>query len=438
MVSLPLLELVQETPFRNACICPNCWHTFAPSEVLWIAAHPKLTGEPQLPQRIDGDEQQRFIPERFSVDGKAIDKEGALCTQLACPHCKLLIPRASLELSSLVFSILGAPGSGKSVFLASMTFAIRQLAEQVGLRFQDADLTLNELLIEDERRLFLDTEGDGYRAINVAVAKTQLNDARYRRSRINGQWAKFVPPFTFQLGPAKDHPYAKEYKTLSRLLCLYDNAGEHFQPGAYGATRLQDGDAGDMPMTGHLKKSKGLIYTFDPMKYHKVRHKLADRPAGGSVGERQDSVLLEAVNRIRDAGLSQSEPLPQPLAVVLTKFDVWKSLLPEFKERSLLQRCPNSQIDALQLNEVDEVSNACKSFLREHCPEIVSTAQSVSSDVKYFPVAAVGWDVKPGDEAGVPQFRAGDCKPFGVHAPLMWLLNKNAPRLCLGLRFRGK
>ena len=88
-----------------------------------------------------------------------MDAEGAPSTQLACPRCRLQIPRASLEMPSVVLSVLGAPGSGKSVFLTSMVFTIRQQAARLGLRFQDTDLVMNKHLIEDERRMFLDSEG---------------------------------------------------------------------------------------------------------------------------------------------------------------------------------------------------------------------------------------------------------------------------------------
>lgn len=48
--------------------------------------HPKLAGEPQLPVSVTrGAEQRRFIPERFDVEGRALDAQGAACTLLACP-----------------------------------------------------------------------------------------------------------------------------------------------------------------------------------------------------------------------------------------------------------------------------------------------------------------------------------------------------------------
>jgi hypothetical protein len=395
--------------------------------VRWIAVHPKLIGEPQLPRSATGGgEPLRFIPERFDVEGRAVDAEGAPCTQLACPRCRLLVPRATLEMPSLVLSVLGSPGSGKSVFLTSMIFTMRQEAARLGLRFQDADLTLNRNLLEDERKMFLDASAESFRPIGQTVEKTKLDDKRYRISRIDGHDAKFVPPYTFLLTTAEGHPRLDEGNRLARLLCLYDNAGEHFLPGT---------DRADQPMTRHLAASKGLIYVFDPTKDRRIRRLLTDASlAAADIGaERQDSVLMEAANRIREhAGIAQTARLPQPLFVVLTKFDAWRPLLNEFTPRSVLTTHPTSPIEVLQHDEVERLSTMARNLLWNTCREIVTAAESVSENVVYAPVAAVGWDVRT--TAGVSNFLGANCEPYGVLVPLLSLLNRNVPRLVPSVR----
>jgi hypothetical protein len=418
MARLPLEALLQEVPLIREVTCPNCWHTFPPESVLWIAVHPSLTGDPQLVvSAAGGRPQRRFIPERFDVEGRALDAERAPCTQLACPRCHLQIPRASLEMPNVVLSVLGAAGSGKSVFLTSMIFTMRQQASRLGLRFQDADLTLNKQLLDDERKMFLDPAAETYRSIDSAVKKTQLDDGRYRTTRIDGHEAKFVPPFTFLLAPTPEHPRYAEADRLARLLCLYDNAGEHFQPGI---------DAADRPMTRHLASSKGLIYVFDPTQDRRLRRQLGDGAAGGFSGtERQDVVLYEAANRIREhAGIAQTSRIPQPLVVVLTKFDVWRPLVPGYRDADPFQAHPNAPIEALQTDEVDAISKICRNFLWDSCREIVTAAESISDTVVYAPVAAVGLDVRP-DKSGTPNFLAASCEPYGVLVPLLTLLSKN-------------
>jgi len=429
VANLPLATLLRELQLSRTVTCVNCWHSFPPESVLWISVHRDLAGEPQLDvSQTAGRQQRRFIPERFDVECRALDSYGAPCTQIACPRCRLHIPRASLEMPSVVISLLGAQGSGKSVFLTSMIFKMRQEAGRLGLRFQDADLALNKHLVEDEQKMFLAPEADDYREIRSAVEKTKEDDSRLRTSVIDGHLANFVPPYTFLLTPSEGHPRIEEANRLSRLLCLYDNAGEHFRHGA---------DSAEHPMTRHLAASKGLMYTFDPTQDTRLRRLLRVSPKTGLGGDRQDIVLIEASNRIREhAGISQTSRIPQTLVVVLTKFDLWRFRVQGFKDAEPLKAHPGTMIDALEWDEVEAVSNVCRDLLWEHCREFVTAAESISDNVIYAPVAAVGWNVRVDPDTGVPSFRGANCQPRGVLVPLLCLLGKTIPRVVPSLRKR--
>jgi hypothetical protein len=430
MASLPLADLVRESLLTRTVTCPNCWHSFPPEGVYWISVNPKLAGEPQLDiSDLAKPHQRRFVPERFDAEGRAIDYYGAPCTQLACPRCRLQIPRASLEMPSVFLSILGAPGSGKSVFLTSMIFAMRQEASRLGLRFQDADLTLNKQLTEEEQKMFLDPDAEVARPFYSAVQKTRdEGDVRFRTSRIDGELTNLVPPYTFLITPAAGHPRVDEAKRLTRLMCLYDNAGEHFRPGA---------DTARMPTTRHLAASKGLIYTFDPTKDRRLRRHLGDRSNTGLGGDRQDLVLIEAANRIREhAGIAQTSPLPQTLVVALTKFDAWRSALPGLDRSNPFKAYPGTRIDALDWDAVESTSTACRDLLWQFCREIVTAAESVTDQVIYAPVAAVGWKVGTDAKTGLPSFVGANCQPFGVLIPLLCLLSKVIPRVVPSVKQR--
>ena len=422
MASLPLAGLLRESLLSKTVTCANRWHQFPPESALWVSVHPKLAGEPQLDlSQTAAPGQRRFIPERFDVECRAVDCYGSPCTQVACPRCRLDIPRASLEIPSVVISLLGASGSGKSVFLTSTVFTMRQQARRLGLRFQDADLSLNKQLTSDEQRMFLDPAAEEYRPFNSAVEKTKEEDGRFRSSRIDGHIASFVPPYTFVVIPSDGHPKVGEAHRLSRLLCLYDNAGEHFRPGA---------DAAGRPMTRHLAASKGLMFTFDPTKVRRLRRQLGDKLTGDWPGDRQDIVLIEAANRIREhAGISSTDPIPQAVVVVLTKFDVWRTLLPEIEELNPLRAWPGTNIECLAWNEVKTTSALCRDLLCRYSPELVTAADSISNDVVYVPVASVGWDVRTDTTTGLPVFRGADCQPQNVLVPLLRLLSKAVPRV---------
>lgn len=430
-IKIPFLQSVPRTRLLKRVTCVNCWHEFLPEDVLWVSRHESLRGEGRLPQSSTGfeEEQKRFLAERFDVDGKAVDARGVACSEMACPRCFLTVPAPSLEIPQLIVSLLGAAGSGKSVFLASMTYRLRQLCSQVGLRIQDADLTLNAHLIEDERRMFLSGDADGHRSIKEVVEKTQVNEKRWRASFQDGRLARFVPPYTFFVAPSPNHPRAEEEQSLTGLLCLYDNAGEHFRPGAT-----------ETPMTLHLSKSRGIMFTFDPTVDRRICRMLSIRTREGIGAERQDVVLIEAAKRIREhSGLASRAKIAQPLVVVLTKFDVWYRLLEEtdteIRDAALLKQYPNRSIRALSVDELERVSDICRNLLAENCPEIVAAADSVSDEVYFVPVAAVGFDVESRD--GVYQYRTSEfaeITPHWVEIPLLTLLSRAAPRLVPSLR----
>ena len=98
---------------------------------MWISAHPDLDDDDVVTPR----GQRRFLPTRLNENGHAIDVRGEVCHHLACPRCHLSVVRASLELNPLFYSILGAPASGKSYYLAA---AIWQLRKALSSKFKIA------------------------------------------------------------------------------------------------------------------------------------------------------------------------------------------------------------------------------------------------------------------------------------------------------------
>ena len=300
--------------------CPHCWETFAPEQVLWISEHVELLGDPMLgPER-----QQRFLPSRFTVDGDAIDARGMTCRSLACPHCHLAVPRAMLEMEPLFLSILGSPASGKSFFLTTMTWQLRQvLPMHFRVAFTDADPTSNRMLNSWEESLFLNP--DEARAIPLGnlIRKTELQGELYDTVAYGQQAVSYPRPFLFALRPQKGHSHADSSR-LSRMLCLYDNAGEHFQPGQ---------DTASSPVTRHLARSRAVMFLFDPTQ--DPRFRTACRPGGegwrsasAARLSRQETILNEAAARIRrHAGMPHTGTYDRPLVVVLSKLDEWNHLL---------------------------------------------------------------------------------------------------------------
>lgn len=428
MAGLFLSEHVTLGSLRQKAVCPNCWQEFPPERVLFVSTDSRLEPDPNLPAYATGRrEPARIIPERFNYGGNAIDPMGSPCTKVACPNCRLTIPQMGLELPSLVLSVLGAKSSGKSVFLASMVHSLRQRAGQLGIGFFDADLALNEALLLDEQKLFADLDAEEYRAFSTVVQQTQVEDGdSWRQTMINGALRRYLPPYTFRFN-ASDRHVSKDEKNMEFLLCLYDNAGEHFDYRTSQENKY---------MTGHLAQSKGIMFTFDPTQDRRFRRLMKNAPTVSMASSRQDIFLSEAANRIRENSVrpvGARDPIPQTLVVVLTKFDMWMDTIKDRLPKELFHRITDDKqkvdFECLLKDNLEQVSDACKSLLREcHCNEIVDTAEALSRDVVFCPVAAVGTDVKLND-SGVQEFRIGYGSPIWAEVPMLVLLNRAHPKM---------
>lgn len=401
-------------PLRSRIICPHCWTEFPPHDLLWIAAHSDLRGDPLLGQ----DEHQRFLPSRFSADAKAIDVRGEVCTGLACPHCHLSIAWALLEMKPLFLSILGAPGSGKSYFLASMTWQLRQtLRDRFAVSFTDADPLHNQVLSEYEERLFLNTQDDQL----VYLPKTELEGQLYQSVAYGERRVWYPRPFVFSLQPLDGHVDYRKRRLLARALCLYDNAGEHFLPG---------GETSNNP-SKHLAVSELLFFLFDPTQHPRFRARCkaqSNDPQMGNHGwsHRQDQVLLEAGNRIRaHSGASQSDKLRQPLVVVVTKFDAWRTLAPDLDlDLNRVVRRVGSTMSALDSRVLRIISDEVRELLNQHAREMVAAAESFSEEVLYIPVSALGCAPEVIQSSGMLGIRPRNIQPIWSEVPVLFALHR--------------
>jgi len=408
---------------RSQITCPHCWHNFPPAETLWVATHPSLQGD----ARLGADIQRRFLPTRFDPSGNAIDSQGTVCSELACPKCHLVVPRAMIEMPSLFYSILGSPGSGKSHLLATTTWQLRQrLGNHFQLSFSDADPESNRLLNRSEEMLFFNEAPHDL----ASLPKTEKEGELYQPVQYGDQTVWYPRPFVFSVQPLPSHPQAHEVSKLSRAICLYDNAGEHFLPG--GRTSIS-------PATQHLTVSRGLIFLFDPTQHVKFRaacqgssHDPQMSSEGGS--HRQDQILHEAANRIRtQAGLAQHEKYNRRLVVAMTKLDAWKELPGESFYRRVSARGPSiwkesnpagdSVGAALNHGLLQAVSEDMRKLMSKYAPEFVNAAEGFAEHVTYIPVSALGRAPTLHSGTGMLGIRPADIAPKWAEIPLLYLLS---------------
>ena len=403
--------------------CPSCRFGFSPSEVLFVAEDSRLVGDP-----VAGPAQQlRFLPTRFDMGGAALDPEGARCTRVACPRCRIEFPRAMIELPSTFISVVGAPGCGKSHLLAAMTWGLRRERARAGACMVDTEPKLNARLHRDENILFGAPDSNE----PVRLAKTEIaGDALlYRTVRIKGKDETLPLPliFTLHVGAGANVGHSTRTDAMgvkvrgeklddkletvestspgASLVVLYDNAGEHFLPGA---------DESAQPVTRHLSQSRAILFVFDPTQ--DPRFRAATRmPESGGVNIRQDLVLTETFARVRHhRSRHAADTLDVPLVLVLSKADAWS--VGAHIDLNVEPYLPQGGLDFAALKKMD---GALRPLLQRACPEFMSAVRAATSRVLIVPCSALGPRASSVVGAGV---RASDIHPQWASVALLTVL----------------
>lgn len=406
--------------------CPHCWGVFPSTDALAVACHEDLRGD----HKAGTDEMMRFLPSRFAIDGTPIDAQGLSCPELACPHCHLKIPEAALIDPALVVSVLGSPSCGKSFFLTAFTYAARQqFPNSFGMLFSDADPAANSAHAENERSLFLSDDPDRVTPLGNLIRKTQLNGNLYSSVSYGSHSVQYARPLMFSLRTMPQHPGHR--KSLDRLIALYDNAGEHFRPGA---------DSANAPVTRHITQAAFQLFLFDPTMdpRFRQRHNLVVPTSGGN--ERQETILAEVATRYRRLkGLPPAAQTDTPLMVVLTKSDTWSHLAPNAVNGTPLLKTSNDLV-ALDRNAVQSRSDELRKLIFEACPDVVRAAEAYSSRVTYFAVSVLGTKIEAVNVDGVLRGAAKprDLRPQGVLVPFLYGLRQSVPELVLTAAVKPK
>lgn len=407
------------TNLRQSVTCPHCWKRFAPEDSLWISNHPDLLGDIVLGEL----EQQRFLPSRFDVQGNALDPKNVVCQDLACPYCHLKVPRSLLELIPFFVSIAGTPACGKSYFLASMTWQMRQtMPKHFAASFADADTTSNQILNANEEQQFFNPNQEQI----VKLEKTEEQGDLYSDVHVDGQTVTYPRPFLFSIRPNEHHANIENSEKVSRLMCLYDNAGESFLPGK---------DTLRNPVTRHLSVSKCMLFCFDPTQDPRFRKGIGKESndfqvTDSPVTARQETVFHEITTRIRKhRGIEESTRTNQLLLVLCTKFDAWSSMMGVERLETPWSTIKDRNMCALDMKTITEVSKQVREVLWKYSSELVSAAEGFSDNVYYIPVSATGCAPVKDPETGYHGIRPMDIDPMWCEVPMLVALAKNAAGL---------
>jgi len=379
--------------------CPVCWLRFDTGDVMHIAVHDSLRGDPLLGE----DAQQRFLATRFNNAGQALDAMGIPSSEIACPHCRRKLPPGFLEMPHHIVSLVGDQSAGKSYFLSVLTKVFpATIYREFGVVFQDSDPTGNAPVNDMRKSLF-----GAQTPAQAKLAKTVFEGAMYERLPRQGRMVALPHPFVYTLTP--------EDKTREQCaLIFYDNAGEHFQPGV---------NIVEQPGAQHVASAAGILYLFDPFnspEFRRAIRETKDPQMERPIVDQQDIILAEMRARIQVIrNLRAGEPIDTPVAFIVGKYDVWRQLL---NDRPLREPLHDGKLDEAAL---EENSNVIRDLL---CPTVVANAEALSSNVKFFYASSFGHTpLKIGPSEYVPD--PAKLQPIQVETPLLWLLSQISPSL---------
>ena len=386
--------------------CPICWLKFDRGDVMHVAVHDSLFGDPLL-----GEEQmKRFHATRFNDRGQALDECGIPCTEIACPHCRRTLAPGFFDEPHKIFSIVGAPQSGKSYYLTVLIKLLQTtLFRDFGVVFRDADPTGNAPINEMKAHLF-----SAQNPAQAFLTKTQLEGAMYERLPRYDRMVTLPKPFIYSLSGA-------ESDDENCSIVFYDNAGEHFQPGQ---------DSTNSPGAQHIASSDAIFFLFDPTINPDFRRSISgseDPQFKSQVSDQQDIILAETEVRIKKLlGLGRREKVQTPLAIIIGKCDSWIDKIGS-------ENLKNPIVDGtLDVGAVEANSQLVRNLMEEYCPYVIANAERISSDVCYFAASAFGHTpVTFEDDKGVSRIGPDPQKinPMYVEIPTLWALSRVRPGL---------
>lgn len=373
--------------------CPYCRTVSDIGDVLSVSVSPSLLGDAVLGEG----EQSRFAPTNFTDNGLALDAEGGVCTEIACPCCHMAIPQDLLQMDQIVMSVVGTAGAGKSVFLASSIWQCRQLLRmKFGVGFRDLAPTWNTWIRAYEERLFFQQDDTKLQQIE----KTDLQASNISRSvNLRGESVLLPTPSYFRLDGGKNGD-------VERCMVVYDCAGEHFLPGA---------DIHSSLVTLHTLSADSILFLFDPSADPRLRPML-DRGNGtaSNYAQMQDVLLAElAAKSKKYMGNRGGRKLKQPLLFAVSKADMLRNALPSDVE---LYKVNDAGRLALDVAALRKVSDETEAFLDKTVPEVAATARDISNDIWFLPVSALGHNPM---REGV---RPCDIKPMWAELPFVFTL----------------
>jgi hypothetical protein len=295
--------------------------------------------------------------------------------------------------------IWGAPGSGKTTYLAALNFACANADTRVGLwRMAPCDEQSKQMMDNLVQRLVVD------RTYPDANPFSQHQEFRWNLAG-NIENSRYVRKRFLRPRVAEECEFDIE---------LVDASGEVFGPDPRVSESVRKA------ALDHLESSDGLVFLFDPITER-------DKPV---VAQYAANVLNRLLLRAQETGRRDGRFLPYRVAVCITKTDDPELLLQArkaglvFADSDGAERIPDSMAEQL-FNEIcagrfwdkgdkDDLGTAGAQFVRDQLRVHFRPGR-----IRYYAVSAVGHQARNFQDG--QQRLHGPIKPFNVLEPLVEL-----------------
>lgn len=318
-----------------------------------------------------------------------------------CPHCHLYLPQAlaNWNRASSIIAIVGSRSSGKSNYFGVLLkqLEVRYAAElNFGFRPQ-MTFDVREMRRMDSRKLYERRYGRRLFQDHHVIQQTE-------RSEVD---ADIKIPLIYRLTLSRKVRGKERLRAID--LVIFDAAGEDLSSMAnfhnFGRYALN---------------ASGIIMMLDPFRYPVIYNKLPSEIRAkipvpdaieGNPGEILDYYLSYKTN---ESALRPDEKITTPTAVVLTKADMLRRILPP---GSTLLRDTN-HAGGFNQKVCSRKSDEIVRFLNENnAGDLVANVRTQFQNYSFFGVSALG--VLPENEQ-IP----GQIRPINVVDPLLWILNQ--------------
>lgn len=318
------------------------------------------------------------------------DEKTCNCTTrtLVCNYCNKDLPDTIRESETKIISIVGAKGSGKSYFVATL---LRQIMEEGLLaRVNHAATRFNE----------------GSREIYETRYKSNLDS----RSPLPG--TNYVNDIVRDNPPilANISYVSKKGKKIDNTYSFFDAAGESFASSADLAA-----------ITPYISHSEAIILILDPRQISKINEVLTDAMPGlppVTKDKYEDTINSVADVLYNNLRLSRNKQIDIPVCVAFSKWDLLINTPGLIPTDLMVSKPSSSSTSGFNLAQIENASAEIRSLLNEWDPNFLLTVEGKFKTVCYFGFSAWGPGSKNGTD--IPAIAS-----FRVEDPMLWIMNMN-------------